>query len=40
MKDLARSALEAEDIEVRIAGFKMLERYDPDSQGQNNSSAA
>ncbi len=30
MKDLARSALEAEDIEVRIAGFKMLERYDPD----------
>ncbi len=30
MKDLARSAIEAEDIEVRIAGFKMLERYDPD----------
>lgn len=30
MKDLARSALDTEDSEVRIAGFKMLERIDPD----------
>ncbi len=30
LKDLARSALDNEDNEVRIAGFKMLERIDPD----------
>lgn len=30
LKDLARNALNADDNEVRIAGFKMLERIDPD----------